>query len=433
MAHAGTRFPFETDSDSRISRGLAPREQRSATSVSSIKTPSDALLNSFGLPAKSGAVVNADTAMTVSTVYAAVTMVSGLLARLPIQLRRSTSAGCDILGREDHPAIDLVCRSPDGHRTAFSWRQSCNARALIRGNGPSRIFRDAYFQPSQLGWMNPAEFEIWMTPEGEPFYRYRGQVLRSWEVLNRKDFTLDGISGVSAIDRMREQIGLAITTQEHGARHFSNGAQPGVVLTAPLGATKQQMDMIRDEVNKNHAGVANSGRPFIAYGGLTVSTVSLSNADSQFLESRKFDVEEIARAFRVPKHLLQSNEGATSWGTGLEQLNRAFIDFSLADRIAGHEEELDMGLLSEADKDAGLYFKLDTSELTAGSNKDRADYYQIMRNVGAMSVNDVREREGMNDLPDHLGDRYDLPFNGNGGTNAEKSKADAAAQKQEAA
>lgn len=385
-----------------------------------------------GLPSKSGAPVNADSAMTVSTVYAGVTLISGLLARLPINLLRSTSTGCEILEPREHPAINLIRQTPDGHRSAFSWRQSVNAQAILRGNGPSLIIRDATYRPTELRWMDVAEFEVWRTPDGEPFYRYRGKVYRSWEILNRKDFTLDGISGVSVVERMREQIGLAITTQEHGARHFANGASPSIVLTAPLSATQAQMDMIRAEVTKNNGGVINAGRPFVAYGGLTASALSLSNQDSQFLESRKFDVEEIARALRVPKHLLQSNEGATSWGTGLEQLNRAFIDFSLADRISGHEEELDMGLLSDADKDDGLYFKYDTSDLTAGSNNDRANYYQIMRNIGAMSINDVREREGMNDLPDHLGDVYDLPFNGNGGSNADaagNANADAAANK----
>ena len=430
-------FELLASVESRVARGQnfhALKEERRSNSVSSLKNPSDTLINSFGLAVKSGALVNSDTAMNVSSVYACVQIISAIIARLPLRLERKTSAGCDEV--VDHPACRLIQRTPDGVRTSFAWRQMMEATALLRGNSPARIIRNNFFEPERIGWMNPMQFEIWQTPDGEPFYRYRGDILRTYEVLNHKELSLDGIRGISPVTAMREQIGLAIVTQEHGARHFSNGASPGVVLTAPLSATKLQMDQIRDEVSKNHGGVGNAGKPFIAYGGLTVSTIALSNADSQFLESRKFDIEEIARAYRVPLHLLQSTEKTTSWGSGVEQLNRAFVDYSLADRLVRWEEELNLGLLSTADQDDGLFFKFDVSALVSGSSKDRADYYQVMRNIGAMSVNDVREAEHMNDLPAPFGENYTLPFNGNGGSNAADNpaaKADAADGKKQPA
>ena len=409
------------DARSVRAAGLRAREKRSE--VSSLSNPGAGLLQAFGaIPTKSGASVNDSTALTVSTVYACAQIISGIIARLPLRLLDTTAAGYDVI--TDHPSCRLMQRTPDGFRTAFAFRQSMEAIALLRGNAPCRIRRNSYFEPVKLEWMNPLRFEIWRTPEGNPFYRYDGAVLLPSDVLNHKEMSIDGISGISPVTAMREQIGLALTTQEHGARFFSNGANPGVVMMAPLGVTKEQMDRIRDEVIRNHGGVANSNKPFVAYGGLTVSTVSLSNADSQFLESRKFDIEEIARAYRVPLHLLQSTEKTTSWGSGVEQLNRAFIDYSLADRLVRWEEELNMSLLSERDLDDGLHWKFDTSELTKGTAKERAERFLIMRNIGAMSVNDVREEEGMNDLVDHLGDRYDLPFNGNGGTNANAAPKD---------
>jgi phage portal protein BeeE len=176
----------------------------------------------------------------------------------------------------------------------------------------------------------------------------------------------------------------------------------------------------------------------VAYGGLTVSSVSLSNQDSQFLESRKFDIEEIARAFRVPLHLLQSTEKTTSWGTGVEQLNRAFVDYSLQDRLVRWQEELNLSFLSAADLDNGLYWKFDVSELVSGSNSDRAQYYQVMRNIGVMSINDVREAEGMNDIVyqdddgEQIGDNYEQPFNGTGGTVQKEANEDPASEQKEA-
>lgn len=400
----------------RASRSLASAEKRQAALTSSINAPSDRLLQALGYPVKSGAVINSDTALTISSVYACTQIISGIIARLPIRLLQTTASGVEEI--TDHPAVSLIKISPDGYRTPFAWRQMIESAALLRGNGFARIVRNAFFEPVALKWLHPVKVEVWMTADGTPFYRHNGEVLQPHDIFHHREMSLDGIVGLSPVTCMREQMGLAITTQEHGSRYFSNGAQPGIVLTAPLGATKAQMDQIRDEVNKNHGGVANSNKPFVAYGGLTVSTVSLTNEDSQFLESRKFDIEEIARAYRVPLHLLQSTEKTTSWGSGVEQLNRAFVDYSLADRLTRWEQELSMSLLTEDDRLAGMYFKFNTDELTRGTALERAQTHQIYRNIGVESINDVREAEHMNDLPDNIGDRYDLPFNGNGGTNA---------------
>jgi len=289
--------------------------------------------------------------------------------------------------------------------------------ALLRGNGFSKIIRRAGVIVA-LEWMDPQSIEFWRTQEGEPFYRYRGEVLLPYQVFHHRDMTLDGVIGIAPVTCMREQIGLALSTQEHGARFFSNGASPAVVFTAPLNTTKEQMDRIRDEITKNHGGVSNSSKPFIAYGGLTVSAINMSNADAQFLESRKFDVEEIARAYRVPKHLLQSSDGMTTWGTGIEGLNRGFFDYSLADRVERWEQELNLSLLTTKELQDGYRFCFDLHDLLSGSATERATYYQTMRNIGALSVNDVRRKEGFNDLPPAIGDDYQLKFNGSGGTPA---------------
>ena len=386
----------------------------SAPTVSGLANPSEQLLATFGFPTKSGASVTFDTAPTISAVYGCMQILSGLIARLPLNLMQYSGKGCDEV--DDHPSIPLIKFTPDGMRTPFAWRQMIEAQVLTRGNGYSFIRRNAYFEPESLEWMNPIQVECWRTPDGDVFYRYRGKVLYQYQVFHHREMSMDGIVGMSPVTAMREQMGLALTTQEHGSRYFSNGAAPTVVFTAPLGATKDQMDRIRDEILKNHGGVANAGKPLIAYGGLTVSPISLTNEDSQFLESRKFDVEEIARAYRVPLHLLQSTEKTTSWGSGVEQLNRAFIDYSLSDRLKRWEEELDMSLLTLAERKRGYGWKFDTSAMTRGTDLERAQYYQAMRNIAALSVNDVREMEGFNDLPDHLGDDYQLKFNGMGGS-----------------
>jgi HK97 family phage portal protein len=409
-------------------RALGYELRSTAPSISSMSNPSESLLATFGFPTKSGASVTFDTAPTISAVYGCMQILSGLLARLPLRLIQKTAKGTEVI--TDHVVWPLINVSPDGIRNPFAWRQLMEAQILTRGNAYSRIRRNQFFEPVALEWMNPIHVECWRTEDGEVFYRYKGKVLYSYEVFHHREMSMDGIIGLSPVTAMREAMGVALVTQEHASRYFSNGAAPSVVFTAPLGATKDQMDRIRDEILKNHGGVANSGKPMVAYGGLTISPISLTNEDSQFLESRKFDVEEIARAYRVPLHLLQSTEKTTSWGSGVEQLNRAFVDYSLADRMRRWESELDMALLTDKERSKGLGFKFDTSEMTRGTVIERAQYYQAMRNIGAFSVNDVREMEGFNDLPDNIGDNYLLKFNGTGGTSPADQNSEQGGKKQ---
>lgn len=427
MAHRDLLVEDEARTLRAIGSAARAERRSAAADVSSLKGPSDVLINVLGGASASGARVNTSTALGVSTVYACTQILSGAIGRLPIKLYQKTAKGREEV--TDHPAAELLSKSPDGIRTAMQFKQANEAGACLRGNYYSRIIRDAYFQPIALKYMDQMAVEAWSTPDGNPFYRYRGEVLPAYEVFHHKDMSLDGIVGLSPVTCMRNQIGLAITTQEHGSRFFNNGAAPSMVLVAPLGATKAQMDLIRDEVNRNHVGSANHGKPFIAAGGVAVSSLSLSNQDSQFLESRKFDIEEIARAYRVPLFLLQSTEKSTSWGTGIESISLGFVNYSLSDRLERWEQEADMALLTEADRKAGYYFNFSLRALLAGSHADRAAFYRIMREICAMSVNEIRRAENLNDLPDYIGDNYTLPTNGNAGapTPAQNQQQQAAA------
>jgi HK97 family phage portal protein len=418
---------------SQVAAGIFAIEKR-GDPISNLTNPQPWLLNHLSLPTKSGAAVSDNTALGIGTVWACAQIISGLLSRLPINLVQETAAG-DVEVK-DHPAVRLLSVTPDGVRTSFAWRQMMNVAALLRGNGLSRIRRDRKFQLLGIDYLNPNETQFRTTTDGDPIYTFRGQLIPPHEIFHHRDMTRDGVTGLSLVACLREELGMAITTQEHGARFFANGATPGVVLSAPLTATKEQMDRIRSELEKNHGGVANANKPFVAYGGLTVSPIQISNQDAQFLESRKFDVEAVARAFRVPKHLVQSSEGTTSWGTGIEGLNRGFFDFGLADRVRAWEQELTFSLLTTSEQNEGLRFKFDLHDLLSGSAADRAAYYQIMRNICAMSVNEVRRKEGLRELPDNIGDDYRLTFNGSGGTPKngaqQDSKSGSNQQKQEA-
>lgn len=395
----------------RSAAALIGLELRSSGDASDLINPTSWLSAFFnGAKTKSGACVNHNTALTVTTVLRCVSLRSGALGRLPLGLYQKTAAGREEI--TDHPLYSIIKTSPDGIRTAFSWRQSMEAWALLRGNGYSRIRRNRFFEIEAIEWMSPVEVENWVTPAGMPYYRYRGEVLRTDDVFHHRNFSLDaGLTGLSTVTLMREQIGLALSTQEHGSRFFSNGASPGVVLVAPLSATAEQLKVIRAEIDKNNVGVGNSNKPFLAYGGLDVKPISLSMADSQFLESRKFDVEEIARAFGVPPHLVGQSEKSTSWGTGIESMNRGFVDWTLSDQLKAFEQECDLQLLTEQERRSGMYFKFNLKALLAGSASERAAFYRTMREIRAININEIRRAEDMNDLPDNIGDNPREDFN----------------------
>jgi HK97 family phage portal protein len=154
-------------------------------------------------------------------------------------------------------------------------------------------------------------------------------------------------------------------------------------------------------------------------------------ADAEFLASRAFSVETIARYYRIPLHLLQSTQKTTSWGTGLEQMNQATLTFTVNPWLVNWEQSLGMTLLTAAEQRAGLYFKFNRNALLQATTEARANYYRVMRDIGALSINDVRRREEENDLPDNIGDNYMQPFNGSGGFSKTSGEVMAASTSEE--
>lgn len=422
---AKTALDLLAEDEARTGRILAesgrqPRrmEQRGGldnlSGVSDFGNPQSWLLTFLGLPSKSGAAVSHVTAMNVSVVYRCVTLLANIIGTLPLRLYQRTAGNSREEARA-HPLWDLMTVSPDGFHSDFEFRQFMQGCLSLRGNAYALLTRDRHFAVTNIEAVRPDFITIWPQADGTAIYRFKGKNYPWYNVLHLRGLTSNGYLGNSPITMLREPIGLAMTTEEHASRFFANGAAPGGILTSPKSLGDKQLADLRAEWDMQHRGVGSTNRPMIAYGGLDWKQISIDPEDAQLLQARKFQIEEIARAFGVPLVLLGSTEKATSWGTGIEQFNRGFIDYTLAPLAKGWEKSLDLLLLSREERAAGFYFGFDFRALMRGDAAARAAFYTAMRNIGAMSVNEIRAEEHMNDLPDEIGDNYRLPFNGVGG------------------
>jgi HK97 family phage portal protein len=381
-------------------------ETRDSAKTSTLKEPEAWLLRSFGA---SGVSVNADSALSIATVYACVRILAESVASLPLKLYRKANGTRDEV--MDHPLNWLVKNEPNEYQTSFEFREQLQGHLGMRGNAYARLYRDPFGEVIQIEPLHPADVQVLKNEDtGRLIYRHKGTTYGAYDILHIKGLTTNGLIGLSPVTVLRETFGLALSSQKHGLRTFENNATPGGVIETPGTMTPEQVSKLREEWDKHHKGVANSGRPAILYGGMKFAGVGFNSRDAQFLESRKFDVEEIARAYRIPLHLLQSTEKSTSWGSGIEQQNIGFIEYTLRPWLVRWEQALNRVLLTEDMKRGGYYFKFNLDALLRGDFKTRMEGWRTGIETGMFSINEAREKEDWNPIGPE-GDVHYRPLN----------------------
>jgi HK97 family phage portal protein len=222
--------------------------------------------------------------------------------------------------------------------------------------------------------------------------------LRSEDVLHIPGLGFDGIMGYSPIALERNAIGLGLAAEEYGSRFFSNGATPSGVLTHPN--TVKNPTALRESWNAAYGGSGNSGKVAILEEGMKFEKVSIPNNEAQFLESRKFQVAEICRIYRVPPHLVGDLEHATF--SNIEHQSISFAMHTIRPWLVRIEQAMNRALFMEREKSA-FYVRINIDGLMRGSYKERMEGYAIGRQNGWLSADDIRELENMNPLPDGAG------------------------------
>jgi HK97 family phage portal protein len=384
-------------------------EQRSSSDTSTLGKPAEWLSIALGgRPSTSGIAVGPDNARGNAAVYAAVDLRSSQLAQLPLKLyRRSGTQREEVTDR----AAARVIRRPCGAQTSFLWRAWGSACVDMRGNYFGRVLRDQFFEPRAIIPIPPAEHpQPYITDSGDVVFRYRGENLTRAEILHIPALdTSDGLCGVSPISRLRDTVGMALATQQQAARFMANDATPPIALKSPGKLDETQMNNLRSQWVARQGG-HNRGKPAVLQGGLEIQQIGFNARDTQLLESREFDVQEIARIFRVPKELINGS-GASSWGSGIDSLIEGFVKFTIAPLCVHWEEMLNLTLLTEREQEEGYYFAFNLDALLRGNLKARAEALKIMRENGIISANEWRRLEELNDLPDTIGDVYLQPLN----------------------
>jgi len=359
----------------------------------------------------SGKTVTAETALTFGAVYACVKVISESLASLPIvtfELKKDGS-------KEEvpnHQVAQLLRRSPNSWQTPMEWKEMMQAHMLLRGNAYSQIVYSSG-RPIELIPIHPARVTPKMNKEGRVEYEYRppesGEVIvfDQDEIFHLKNMTLDGLIGISTISAARETIGLGLAQQEHGSRLFGQGAKPAGVLQHPGRLQKDGADRLRKSWRNAYGGIENSHSVAVLEEGMTFQQIELTSEDSQWLESRKFSVEEVARVFRVQLHKLMSLDRATF--SNIEQQSIEFAQDTIFPHAVRWQESIVRDLLSNP-RDKRIFVEYRLQDLLRGDLESRYKSYAIGRQNGWLSANDVRALEGMNPIGSE-GDVYWAPVN----------------------
>jgi len=348
----------------------------------------------------SGKTVNERTAMQTTAVYACVRILAETIASLPLHTYRYTSSGKE--KATDHPIYYLLHSEPNPEMTSFVFRETLMGHLLLWGNAYAQIIRDGRGRVVALYPLLPNKMTVNRNDQGQLYYQYdkdgQSHFLRSSEVLHIPGLGFDGLVGYSPIAMAKNAIGMAIATEEYGAKLFANGANPGGVLEHP-GVVKDPA-RVRDSWNAVYQGSTNAHRVAVLEEGMKFQSIGIPPEQAQFLETRKFQTEEICRIFRVPPHLVASLDRATF--SNIEHQSISFIDNTIVPWVSRIEQSMQKALFTETEKKA-FFVKFNLNGRLRGDAATRAAFYQTMRQNGIMSANEIRVLEDMNLIPDELG------------------------------
>lgn len=369
----------------------------------------DPRLNEFfgGATTDSGVSVTPDTALTYSAVYAAVRCIAESVSSLPLNYYERLSTGGKAHAKAN-PLHTLLHDEPNPEMTSYQWREASMAHLLLWGNSYSEIVRDLEGNVVELWPIDPTIVTPRRTDSGELYYDLnRGKTfITAANMLHIPGLSFDGVSGMSPISLARQSIGLSMAIEQFGAGYFGRGARPGGVLTFPGQLSPEARQNLRRSFEELHAGGANSHRVALLEAGLKWEAIGVPPDDSQFLQSREFQIIEVARWFNLPPNKLK-DLSKTSYNS-LEQMEISFVVDTLRPWLVRWEQQLNRKIIRPKDK-GSFFFEFNVDGKLRGEIASRYQSYSVARNWGWLSVNEIREKENMN--PIEGGDVYMQPMN----------------------
>ena len=360
-----------------------------------------------------GKAVTEQSAMQLTAVYSCVRILSEAIAGLPLHLYRYTEDG----GKEkalEHPLYPLLHDEPNPEMASFNFRETLMSHLLVWGNAFAQVIRNGKGEIVALYPLMPNRMKVDRDDAGRLYYSYQMAdsdaptmkngtvILKPSDVLHIPGLGFDGLVGYSPIAMAKNAIGMALATEEYGAKFFANGATPSGILEFPN--VIKDVDRVRESWNKGFSGSQNAGKVAILEQGMKYTPVSIAPEQAQFLETRKFQINEIARIFRIPPHMIGDLDKSSF--SNIEQQSLEFVKYTLDPWVVRWEQALSRSLFTPEEKKR-YFFKFNVEGLLRGDYQSRMNGYAVARQNGWMSANDIRELENLDRIPaEDGGDLY---------------------------
>ncbi len=367
------------------------------------------LFDDISRATRSGVSVTPESAMRTSAVWACVRVLSTSMAALPLHVYRDKPAG----GKDkaiDAPVYNLLHRRPNSEQTSFVFRQTAMAHVCLYGNAYAEIEFNNFGQPVAL-WPIPAWCcQPLRDDKGQLFYRvtmpdsWQNRDLQPYRILHIMGLGTDGMKGLSPIRQHMETIGISIAAEQFGGSFFGSGTNVGGVVEHPKTLTSQGSDNLRKSLNEKYAGLGNAHRLLLLEEGMKYQRVGIPPEEAQYLETRQFQIEDIARIYGVQLHKIGHLLHATF--SNIEHQGIEFVTDTMLPWVVNWEQEYDRKLCF-----GGLYTKHSLEGLLRGDSASRAAFYKELFYMGAISPDEIREKEDWNPIPDDLGKRYYIQAN----------------------
>lgn len=357
----------------------------------------------------SGAHITPESSLRISGWYSCVRIISSNIAKTPLITYRRLAQGKE--RAPDHPVYRVLHDQPNPWMTPMEYFKACQAHLLGWGNSFSLVERSGFGQVVALWPLHPSRVRMEISWErGLLSYYYRmedggEQQILMQDMLHVRGLSSDGVIGYSPVDLMREALGLAKIEEEYRARFFKNDGRPGGIVEYPGKMSDDGYERFKKDWHETYAGLGNKFKIGFLEQGLKWHDVSVPPDVAQFIEGRKFQVEELARITGVPLVLLQSTEKSTSWGTGIDSIKQAFLENCLLDWFTEWAQRINISLFTP--REQKRYFaEHELKNFLRGDPKTEAEVLQIERRNGVINVDEWRAITNRNPLPNGLGEKY---------------------------
>lgn len=378
--------------------------------------------------------VNYETATKVSAVFACARVIAEDLAKVPCCVYRKGENGSRIEAH-DHPLYNLLHRAPNDWQTSFEFREQVGLHLALTGNAFVFVTRNSRGQPLELYAFEPNTVTVTRHSDYSFTYKVttigsrgakRDVIIPTENMWHIKGPSWNGYMGYDPLVLAREAVGLGLATEKYGAHLFKNGARPGGVLSTEAALTPEQTALLRNTWNSQQAGNANAHKTAILPNGLKWQSVANTANEAQWTESRRYQIEEICRFFRVNPVMVMHQADATSYAS-IEQLFLSHVANTMMPWFQRWEQSAQKALLTPQEQDDGFYIKLNEKALLRASTKERIAYYREGITQGWLTRNEVREKEDFSRIEDPAADQLTPAqniFGGNSPTSTDEENTD---------